>query len=477
MLRTLAAALALAFAVSPLPAADDGPHLGNGLKIGEVTSDSAIVWVRLTASKERVSAPFGSPPPAQRVVDAEIAKLPGALPGMAGDAFLLVSTQADFSSRQELKAAAVDQQTDFIHQWRVGNLQPATKYFVRVTARGAGGSQTAQLDGSFTTAAGETAWQDVKFAVMSCQSHKDRDDVNGFKIYPAMQKLGLNFYVATGDNVYYDSDPPLATTVEMARFHWHRMHGLPWLVDFHRTVPGYWEKDDHDSFRNDDWPPPGRNADRIADLTGELNFFKGLKIFREQVPMGDKTYRTARWGKGLQIWLTEGRDFRSPNNMPDGPDKTIWGKEQMEWVRSSILASDAEFKVLISPTPIVGPDRGNKADNFSNKAFGHEGNAFRAWTKENKLDNLFVCCGDRHWQYHSVDPASGLHEFACGAASDQHAGGSPGLDEQYHKFHRVKGGFLTLQVFRERDRPVIALRHHDVNGAVVHEHVYQRPLK
>ena len=81
-----------------------------------------------------------------------------------------------------------------------------------------------------------------------------------------------------------------------------------------------------------------------AELTGELNFFKGLKVFREQVPMGEKTYRTFRWGKGLQIWLTEGRDFRSPNNMPDGPDKTIWGREQMEWVKSSILASDADVQ-------------------------------------------------------------------------------------------------------------------------------------
>ena len=43
--------------------------------------------------------------------------------------------------------------------------------------------------------------------------------------------------------------------------------------------------------------------------------------------------------------------------MPDGPDKTIWGREQLAWLKESILASDAAFRVLISPTPIVGPDR------------------------------------------------------------------------------------------------------------------------
>jgi alkaline phosphatase D len=255
------------------------------------------------------------------------------------------------------------------------------------------------------------------------------------------------------------------------------MYSLPRHVEFHRHIPGYWEKDDHDTIKNDCWPPQGARADRVASLAGPLTFFKGLAIFREQVPMGEKTYRTFRWGRGLQVWLVEGRDFRSPNRLPDGPDKTIWGREQLAWLKESLLASDAEFKVLVSPTPIVGPDRGNKADNHANAAFAHEGNAFRAWTKEQKLANFFVCCGDRHWQYHSVDPASGLAEFSCGPASDKHAGGSPGQDEEYHKFHRMKGGFLTVSVLRERDRPTIALRHHDVHGTVVYEHKYQRPAR
>jgi hypothetical protein len=29
--------------------------------------------------------------------------------------------------------------------------------------------------------------------------------------------------------------------------------------------------------------------------------------------MGERTYRTFRWGRGVQIWLTESRDFRSAN--------------------------------------------------------------------------------------------------------------------------------------------------------------------
>lgn len=65
--------------------------------------------------------------------------------------------------------------------------------------------------------------------------------------------------------------------------------------------------------------------------------------------MGDKTYRTVRWGKDLQIWMVEGRDFRSPNTMEDGPEKTIWGAEQMAWFKRTVQASDATFRVLTHP--------------------------------------------------------------------------------------------------------------------------------
>ena len=124
---------------------------------------------------------------------------------------------------------------------------------------------------------------------------------------------------------------------------------------------------------------------------------------------------------------------------------------------------------MISPTPIVGPDRSGKADNHANKAFTHEGNWFRNWTKENKLTNFFVCCGDRHWQYYSIDPETKLREFSCGPVSDKHAGGSPGEKKEIQPFHRVKGGYLTVSVFREKEVPTIAFRHHDVRGKVVNE--------
>ena len=177
----------------------------------------------------------------------------------------------------------------------------------------------------------------------------------------------------------------------------------------------------------------------------------------------------------LEVWLVEGRDFRSPNNIPDGPEKTIWGEEQKRWLKETLLASDADWRVLISPTPIVGPDRKNKNDNHANVGFQHEGDEFRRWAADNLDDNFFVACGDRHWQYHSVDPKTGVQEFSSGPASDEHASGSPGETDEYHRFHRVQGGFLSVNTKKEGDQSVIAFRFHAVNGDVVYEWNSARP--
>jgi alkaline phosphatase D len=170
------------------------------------------------------------------------------------------------------------------------------------------------------------------------------------------------------------------------------------------------------------------------------------------------------------VWLVEVRDFRSPNTAPDGPEKTIWGEEQKAWLKRTILESDAAFRVLVSPTGIVGPDNSNQRDNHVN-AFLHEGREFRQWTREHGLDNFYVCNGDRHWQYMSTDPLSGLREFSCGPASDVHAIEGPGFIPEYNSFHRGKGGFLSVSVTRREDGvPTIAFRFHAVDGKVEYEY-------
>jgi alkaline phosphatase D len=445
-------------------------NMAMGFRVGEVTQHSAIVWTRVTRNKERNWDGYRDEKKREPRVneytpsEVKVEDREGATPGAAGQVRVTYGVKKDLSAAKQTEWVSVKAKSDFTHQFRLTGLQPGTKYYLKVEARDdADAPVTASVTGSFGTAATKDQWQDVSFGVVTGQSYWDLDNREGYNMYPAMQKLDLDFLVPTGDTVYMDSESPRARTVELARYHWHRMYSLPRHVEFHRNVPGYWEVDDHDIWVNDCWPT------MKAPWMNPLTFQQGAKIFVEQVPMGDLTYRTVRWGKGLQVWMVEGRLYRSPNNMKDGPEKLIWGKEQRAWLERTITESDADFRVLISPTPIVGPDRTNKADNHSNKAFTSAGNHFRNWTKEQGLKNFYVCCGDRHWQYMSVDPKSGLREFSCGPASDVHAGGSPMRDEEMQAFHRIKGGFLTVHVEKKDGRPTIFFRHRDVRGNVVNE--------
>jgi alkaline phosphatase/alkaline phosphatase D len=161
--------------------------------------------------------------------------------------------------------------------------------------------------------------------------------------------------------------------------------------------------------------------------------------------------------------------------MPDGPDKTLWGAAQRDWLQRTLKESDATWKILISPTPLVGPDDAYKTDNHTNLGgFRHEADAFFAWLKENRVTGFMTVCGDRHWQYHSIHP-SGIEEFACGALNDENSrvGVAPGskkgtdpdaLIKQPYTYPEPTGGFLHIRL---DDSSALTLTHHDDTGKVM----------
>lgn len=447
-----------------------GPYQATGLKVGEVDATSAIVWTRLTRNAQRNPADGPrvkfklSDTKKNQVVGVEYAEgtdvnaLRDAVPGVAGEVRVLYRRQgADDWLTTDWHA--VDPQWDFTHQFGLTELQPNERYALRVESR-RDGEPGQTIEGGFRTAPAPVDPARVVFTVSTGQAFRDKDLPEGYKIYAPMRALDPSFFVHTGDIVYYDE---LAKTTDLANYHWQRTYGLPTNVAFHNQVASYFIKDDHDTWQNDCWP--SMKNQKMFQFT----FAEGLAIFPHQVPMGELTYRTRRWGRDLQVWLVEGRDFRSPNNLPDGPTKTIWGKVQKAWFKQTVAQSDATFKILISPTPIVGPDRNNKNDNHANQGFTHEGDELRAFIASQK--NLVVVCGDRHWQYMSVHPGTQVREYSCGPASNQHAGGwqQSDLRPDYHKYLNVVGGFLSATVDREADTPKLTFRYHDVAGKVLFE--------
>ncbi len=461
----------------------EGPFLGNAMRNSWADQDSIVVWTRTTAGPEmnREGIRFKSLTAKQAkqlskttdVAALHAAQLPeaaalsemfGACPGAAGRVRLTY-----FAGKQRYDAKSTDWVTtsaadDFTAQWKLDGLKPGTRYTAVLEARGIDGDQaTAVVRGGFETAPAADAAEPVRFCFTTCHDFIRRDDgMNGHRIYPSMSKLNPQFIVHAGDIEYYDKPDPWAMTIPLMRFKWGRIFSLPNNREFYSRTSSYFLKDDHDTLKDDCW---------AGQTYGAVSFEQGQRLFNEeQFPSHPTRYKTVSWGKDLQVWFLEGRDYRSPNNMPDGPQKTILGETQKAWLFETLKQSTATFKVICSPTPIVGPDRKNKRDNHANDVFAFEGDQIRAALSE--IENAIVLCGDRHWQYASYDQGADLWEFGCGPGSEEHQlGWKPGDERPQHRFLRVKGGFLSgqLKYVGEDSAPRLTLRHHRVDGSEVSE--------
>ena len=346
-------------------------HL-QGEMTGEVSTDSAILQSRLTGVTLAAN---------------------GDVPGAAGVARFELADNPEYTGARTTTWLTATAESDFIVKTKATNLRPATRYYYRLDF-GPDASQTRRgPTRTFRTLAASDDIVPHSFVVVTGMNYHyfhhggsnrpaytGSDRQLGYPALVSMLRLDPDFFVGTGDNVYYDSPRDAsAQDIPALRKKWHEQFVQPRYVDLFARVPTYWEKDDHD-YRYDDCD---NTSDQLPTVTD------GLRVFREQVPVVDPTdanavtYRTYRCGRLLQVWLPENRDYRSPNLSPDGPDKTIWGAQQRAWLERTLDESDATFKIIVSPTPMIGPDDLRKKDNHCDiGGFRHERDSFFAWARE-----------------------------------------------------------------------------------------------
>ncbi len=479
--------LAINFLVVFPGAAQDSPPIvaGLGIMVGEVSAHSAHVQVRLSTTDQLTQ---GDVPGAAGVVEFQLQ--PGNIP------IQVISAQP---ARDHIARATFE------------GLTPGTSYTCSTRIGANKKTLRPGPTATFQTLPGADSSAPVRFVVVTGMNYAkfhgddriDRkihleqnntelpkpyagpDKALGYPALASVLKLKPHFFVGTGDNVYYDTPKePRAQKVVELRQKWHEQFVQPRYRNLFASVPTYWMVDDHD-YRKDD-------CDNSGDYAPSPQV--ALRLMLEQLPYGPhddtdiKTYRTHRVSQDLQVWFTENRRYRSPNAMQDGPNKTIWGKTQLAWLKRTLQASDAKFKLLISPTPMIGPDDARKSDNHTNiGGFRHERTQFFSWIDEVGLDkkHLYFVCGDRHWQYHSVHP-SGREEFSCGALVDANSrlGRKPGdpkstdpkgLIRQLYAQKKRSAGFLMISVERPQDSDAakLSFQWYDEFGKLLHTHQKQ----
>jgi alkaline phosphatase D len=426
---------------------DDPPHLANGIKIGEVDSTTATVWLRLTHTPEQ---------------DFDLVQkgLQHQAIGGRGQARIRYWTEAVPRPPVTTAWSYISEASDFTHQFVLRNLWPGSQYRIQIETRTEPNDRVQIYDAAFRTAPAPDSHKGAKFVLACNQSYAMRDDrTNGNTVYLSMAAEQPDFMVFAGNAVDYIAAADVAGSRGRARRHWHRMYAQPLQREFHRHTAAYFLKGDRDVWANDCWP----RAENPR--MGTFTFKQGIEVFKQQTPTGELPYRTVSWGRHLQIWLLEGREFR------DLDFGLILGVEQMNWLRESLAASKASFKFVCSATPILGPDFSQRRDNHANPPYAGEGAQLRTLLTAHKA---IVLCGDRPWQYASISD-EGLREYGAGPTTDSLAIFSRKDEVPQYPFHRVGGGFLAVNVEVLDGQPMATIRHHDVNGRVRNEDIILSP--
>ena len=257
----------------------------------------------------------------------------------------------------------------------------------------------------------------------------------GYRIFRAMARHPADFFLFAGDTIYADvpcnrpgvvpgADFVATTLTEFrARHRYNREDAA--VQDFLRRTPVFANWDDHE-VKNDFSGP----TEPLMPV--------GRQAFLEYWPVaagGDdphRMYRSVRWGRLLELFILDTRQYRSPNVEPDGPAKTMLGAAQRRWLLDGVTASTATWKMVVTSVPLAVPTgRPERRDSWTDvnvfgmapengTGFVTERDAILRQLRTRGVKNLVFLAADVHHAEvirHQPTPDWSFHEFIAGPLS------------------------------------------------------------
>lgn len=278
-----------------------------------------------------------------------------------------------------------------IYHFTLSGLQPGTRYTYKIMA----GNEVVDSNRSLIT---RHLWDHVyeqdttQFLLGSCAYINDDPDAGPDaygqdpRIFETMGSEDADFMIWLGDNNYLQEAD--WTSAFGINYRYQKCRKIPEIQALLANMNHYAIWDDHDYGPND------------ADGTYELKD-EALRTFQKY--WGNKTYGT-RETAGIfskfevadaEFYLMDDRYHRAPNNMPDdSEDKHFFGREQLEWLKQSLVSSPRRFnfRFICVGNQVLNPV--NEYECYTH--FEKEWQELMDFIVEQKIPGVIFLSGDRH---------------------------------------------------------------------------------
>ena len=279
-------------------------------------------------------------------------------------------------------------------QFTVGGLDINTVYEYRILING----KPSGKSGSFAT---KDLWQwrkpvpDFNFLTGSCayfnQPVYDRPGKpygGDSSIFQTMAKEKSAFMLWLGD-AWYTREVDYYSEWGL----WYRAshdRAVPIMQDFLKAMPQLATWDDHDYGPND----IGTN---YVLKEPSRNVFMKYFCNPSYGENGQGLYTMTSWGD-VDIFITDDRWWRSADRLKDSvngkpnPEKQMLGKQQIDWLKNSLLYSTATFKIIAVGSQVLNPV--SPFDKWAD--FPAEYYDIMHFLEEYKINGVVFLTGDRH---------------------------------------------------------------------------------
>ena len=204
-----------------------------------------------------------------------------------------------------------------------------------------------------------------------------------YEIFTAIAAKQPEVMLWLGDNIYY-REPEFYSVAQMRRRYAHDRALPEWQALFGATHH-YAIWDDHDFGPNDsNWTYRMKQDALTVFKSYWANPIYGI----EGVP---GVFFNFLWDD-VEFFMLDDRYYRSPNALPDASEKVMFGKAQLHWLKESLAASQAPFKIVAGGNQMLNPL--TPAEAFGN--FPLEQAELLEWIKSRKISGVVFLSGDRH---------------------------------------------------------------------------------